>query len=226
EHPEWVAMLADGRRMSALTPRALERLGVEGVFLVPSHPRVREWVASIAAEIASRYPVDGIHLDYIRCPDVETGYDPNTRARFALEHGIDPARIALAPGSVRWKLTQQLRAFQRTQVTAVVRGVRDSLLTRRPDLPLSAAVVADTGRAEGLTAQSWRGWLRDGLLGRAYPMCYSPDVQRVMSQLLLFRRELGADPRVVPGIAVYNTTPATAAAKIKGARALGYPLLA
>jgi uncharacterized lipoprotein YddW (UPF0748 family) len=225
-HPEWIAMLADGRRMSRLSPRTLDRMGVEGTYLAPAHPRVRQWVASIAAEIASRYPVDGVHLDYIRCPDVETGFDPNTRARFALAHGVDPQRITFAPSSVRWKLTQQFREFQRQQVTAVVREVRDSLLSRRPEVPLSAAVVADTGRASGLTAQSWREWMRDGLLDRVYPMCYSPDVQRVMSQLLLFRRELGADARVVPGIAVYNTSPATAAVKIKGARALGYPLLA
>jgi uncharacterized lipoprotein YddW (UPF0748 family) len=225
-HPEWIAMLSDGRRMSRLSPRTLDRLGVEGTYLAPAHPRVRQWVAAIAAEIVSRYPVDGVHLDYIRCPDVETGFDPNTRARFALAHGVDPLRITFAPSSVRWSLTRQFREFQRQQVTAVVREVRDSLLSRRTDVVLSAAVVADTGRAEGLTAQSWRDWMRDGLLDRVYPMCYSPDVQRVMSQLLLFRRELGADARVVPGIAVYNTSPATAAVKIKGARALGFPLLA
>jgi uncharacterized lipoprotein YddW (UPF0748 family) len=225
-HPEWIAALADGRRMNHVSPRTLERLNVEGVYLAPAHPAVRQWVASIAAEIATRYPIDGVHLDYIRCPDAETGYDPNTRARFAMATGVDPQRITFAPSSVRWKLIRQFREFQREQVTAVVRQVRDSLLSRRPDLALSAAVVADTARSQGNTAQAWPDWLRDGLLDRVYPMCYSPEVQRVMNQLLLFRRELGADARIVPGIAVYNTSPATAAVKIKGARALGYPLLA
>ena len=39
-------------------------------------------------------------------------------------------------------------------------------------------------------------------------------------------RAYGVSDRVVPGIGVYNTAPSVAAAKIKGARALGYPVLA
>jgi uncharacterized lipoprotein YddW (UPF0748 family) len=87
-------------------------------------------------------------------------------------------------------------------------------------------VVADTVRAERYTAQPWRAWVRDQLLDRVFLMCYAPAVQTVMDQLLALGRELGADARVVPGIAVYNTSTGEAALKIKGARALGYPLVA
>jgi hypothetical protein len=38
--------------------------------------------------------------------------------------------------------------------------------------------------------------------------------------------DVGTDGRVVPGIAVYNTSPLTAAVKIRGVHALGFPLLA
>ena len=76
------------------------------------------------------------------------------------------------------------------------------------------------------TAQPWQKWVQDGLLDRAFPMCYAPSVQTVMNQLVAFAREFGATDRLVPGIAVFNTSVAVAALKIKGARTLGFPLLA
>lgn len=225
-HPEWVARMPHGRRMTRLSPAERLRLGVEGVYLSPAHPRVRTWVARIAREIAARYPVDGIHLDYIRQPGIAVGFDPTTRARFALETGVDPERFRQVPAPERAAVDSAWGAFQRAQVTAIVREVRDSLATVRPGLPLSAAVLADTVTAERALAQSWRAWLRAGLLDRAFVMSYAPGVQTVLDQLLSYCQGSGAPGQVVPGIAVFNSSAATAAAKIKGARELGYPLVA
>src|SRR4030095_10717540 len=90
----------------------------------------------------------------------------------------------------------------------------------------TAAVVADTLTAERHRGQSWRAWVRDGLIDRAFLMSYAPSVQTVMDQLLAVVEELGTTGKVVPGIACYNTGVPAVAAKIKGARALGFPLLA
>jgi len=84
-HPEWVAHLPDGRSMTQLSAGERRRLGVEGVYLSPARPAVRAWIASIAQEIATRYAVDGIHLDYIREPGAFAGLDADARARFALD---------------------------------------------------------------------------------------------------------------------------------------------
>lgn len=224
-HPEWVARLRDGRAMTRLSRRERERLRVEGVFLAPAHPGVRTWIAGVVREIASRYPVDGIHLDYIRHPGVDVGYDPTSRARFALAAGADPLAFGGLPAPERARMDSAWAAFQRDQVTAMVREVRDSLHAVRPGLPLSAAVLADTLAAAREKRQAWGAWLREGLLDRAFPMCYAPPVQTVLDQLAAMSGQLGTE-RLVPGIAVYNTPPATAAAKIKGARALGFPAIA
>jgi uncharacterized lipoprotein YddW (UPF0748 family) len=230
-HPEWVARMSDGRPMSRLSPRARERLMVEGVFLSPGHPGVRHWIAAFAREIASRYDVDGIHLDYIRQPSIGIGFDPTTRARFALEHGADPdprvpgVPFHRLPPAERAAMDAAWAGFQREQVTAIVREVRDSLHAVRPGLPLSAAVLADTLSALTRNRQAWGSWLRDSLLDRAYPMCYAPQVQTVMNQLTVLVSQVGTS-RLVPGIAIYNTSPATAAVKIKGARAMGFPTIA
>jgi uncharacterized lipoprotein YddW (UPF0748 family) len=223
-HPEWIARLRDGRSMVRLGTRERERLKVEGIFMSPAHPGVRSFVARIAQEIATRYPVDGIHLDYIRQPDAAIGFDPTTRARFALQTGIDPERFHRLPAAQRRAVESVWGEFQREQVTAIIREVRDSLRAR--PVTLSAAVIADTAHAERHNAQPWREWVRDRLLDRAFLMCYAPPVQKVMDQLVALARELGATDRVIPGIAVFNSSPTAAALKIKGARALGYPLLA
>jgi len=225
QHPEWIARLADGRPMTRLTTRQRERLRVEGVFLSPAHPSVRQWIVGNVREVVERYPVDGIHLDYIRQPGVAVGFDPTTRARFALESGVDPSTIRRRPAWERLKLDSAWAAFQLDQVTAIVRDVRETIAAVRPGLPLSAAVVADTLSAQNLKRQSWSRWVREGLLDRAYLMCYAPEVQTVLDQLSMARRQMDAE-RLVPGIAVYNTPPSLAAAKIKAARALGYRTVA
>lgn len=225
EHPEWVARMSDGRSMARLTPRERQRLRVEGVFLSPAHPAVRTWIANIAREIATRYDVDGIHLDYIRQPIVPIGYDPTSRAQFALHAGADPLEFARLPAAERARMDSVWTIFQRDQVTAIVREVRDSVNVVRPGLPLSAAVLADTLAALRYNRQAWCSWLRVGLLDRAFPMCYAPPVQTVLSQLAVMSEQVGTD-RLVPGIAIYNTPPSVAATKIKGARALGFPAIA
>lgn len=225
-HPEWIARMQDGRSMARLGPRERERLQVEGVFLNPAHPGVRTWIARIAQEIARDYAVDGIHLDYIRQPSVGIGADPTTRARFALEQGVDPSRIAGLPRSERAGMESAWQTFQLEQVTSIVREVRDSLRAVRPGVVLSAAVLADTVSAVKRNKQAWADWLRTGLLDRAFAMCYAPMVQTVMDQLTGLARDVGAEGRLVPGIAIYNTPPATTAAKILGARTLGYPAIA
>ena len=158
---------------------------VEGAFLTPGHPGVRTWIARIATEIVRRYPVDGIHLDYIRQPDATLGYDPTTRARFALRERRDVdarAEPCRAPSARR--VDSAWAGFQREQVTAIVREVRDSIGAVRGGVMLSAAVIADTLRAERTTAQFWRGWIQDGLLDRAFLMCYASSAQTVMDQLV------------------------------------------
>jgi uncharacterized lipoprotein YddW (UPF0748 family) len=226
QHPEWVVRLRDGRSMARLSAAQRRRLGIEGIFLNPAHPEVRTWVARIAQEIVTRYPVDGIHLDYIRDPAIPLVSDPQSRAGFALESGVDPERIGRLPVPRRAAVDSMWVSWQGDQVTGIVREVRDSLTVVRPGIGLSAAVIADTVTAERHRAQPWTAWVRAGLIDRVFVMCYAPGVQTVLDEMLAYARELGTSGRVVPGIAVFNTSPAAAAAKIKAAVALGYRTLA
>jgi uncharacterized lipoprotein YddW (UPF0748 family) len=219
--------MKDGRRLSQLTPRQRRDLGLEGIFLAPAQPEVRRWIAGNAQEIVRRYPVDGIHLDYIRQPKIAVGWDPTTRARFAMVSGVDPDRFDRVPAGQRAHVDSLWKQFQGDQVRETVEEVRDSVRAVRPGLAMSAAVIADTVTAEKFNMQTWRDWLLRGTLDRVFVMCYAPAIQTVMEQLVGYALgPKGSEDRIVPGIAVYNTPPAAAAAKIKGARALGFPTLA
>jgi len=225
-HPEWVACLRDGRRMTRLTIQERVRLGIEGAFLAPAHPQVREFIGHVVAEIARRYAVDGIQLDYIRMPGVDVGYDPETRARFQLATGYDPIRTRRLTDAQRAQVDSAWQEFRRGEITASVRAIGDSVRAARPGLLLSAAVLADTLAARTRFAQAWTDWLRMGLIDRAFTMCYASPIETVMEQIAGYAQDPALRRRVVPGIAVYNCPPAIAAAKILGARALGYPRLA
>jgi uncharacterized lipoprotein YddW (UPF0748 family) len=224
-HPEWIARLADGRPMTSLTLRQRRRLGVEGVFLSPAFPGVRAWLGSIVKEIAERYAVDGVQLDYIRLPGVELRGDAGADLAAADDATSHPAKRARR-GPPPARVTVPRSEAECAHVSAVVGEVRDSLALARPGLPLSAAVLADTMAAARANAQRWTQWLREGLIDRAFTMCYASPLRTVVAQLMTYARSPGMEDRVVPGIAVYNTPPATAAAKIRAARALGFPELA
>jgi uncharacterized lipoprotein YddW (UPF0748 family) len=224
-HPDWFAAVASGRSLLHMTPRGWRRLHIEGAWLSPADERVRDWVAGNVAEVARRYPVDGIHLDYLRTPGIDAGYDGATRLAFAQETGVDRAHLGARPPAERAALADSFASFEDAQVTALVRAVRETLAVVKPGLPLSAAVRPDLSEAARSYGQPWAQWLAEGLLDRAFPMCYSPVTQTVLDQLEDIARQVGHD-RVVPGIAVYNAPPVRVASHVKGARALGFPELA
>jgi uncharacterized lipoprotein YddW (UPF0748 family) len=74
QHPEWVAVNANGVGMDALSFRKMEAAGTEGVYLEPGNCDVVRHFLSIVDEILLRYPVDGIHLDYVRYPNDDFDY--------------------------------------------------------------------------------------------------------------------------------------------------------
>ena len=86
--------------------RSYYRMGTPAVWLDPAAPGVAEHLAATFAELLARYPgLDGLHLDYIRYPDVlpfapgsrfgvglDFGYGEPTRARFRAETGLEAPR--------------------------------------------------------------------------------------------------------------------------------------
>ncbi len=210
--------------------RRYVRMGTPAVWLDPGAPGVAERLAATFAELVTRYPeLDGLHLDYIRYPDVlpfipgsrfgvglDFGYGEATRERFRQETGLAaPFRGSLANAN-RWD------DWRREQVTGLVRRIREEARAIHPDLALSAAVWTYADRAYLSQGQDWRSWLDEGLLEFAVPMAYTLDDRLFRHLVRSFAGRPDAD-RIWIGLGTWHFAkkPERALAQIEAARAAG-----
>ncbi len=228
-HPDWIAIRSDGRKLVEMVPEEFQEERVEGMYLAPGNPEVRRHLREVVREIVTHYHVDGIHLDYVRNPEPDVGYDAGTRTAFMREFGIDPASFASAPDStllaqVGEEGIADLRArwmqWQREQVTAFVRDVRNDLDLINPRLKLTAAVIADQTAALNRYLQDWPRWLREGIIDAAIPMAYSPNTTTFVRQIAA-ARAIPTEHHLYAGVGIYNESAREAADKIRRARSLG-----
>ncbi|MCB9871418.1 MAG: family 10 glycosylhydrolase [Planctomycetes bacterium] len=187
-HPEWFLRNRAGGLVREHGPDGY-------AWLNPCLPQVRVYLAELCEEIATRYAVDGLHLDHIRFPhgggSSESPGDAVSWADFARQAGSrrdDPAEFA------RWKAGA---------VTDIVRRVRRRLdrLPRR--MALTAAVNADLHAARGELAQDWPRWSRDRLVDAVMPMNYTPDDGLFVTRARECVRAAAGLP-VVMGVGVYR----------------------
>jgi len=78
DHPDWIMADRAGR-----TLRLGNRFGY--VSASPGNLEVQNHITAVVLDIAARYPVDGIHFDYIRLPDHDYSYDAISRGRYLRE---------------------------------------------------------------------------------------------------------------------------------------------
>ncbi len=204
-HPDWFMADLSGRSSRAYSRDECEAAGIVGATLSPAVAGVRERLASVCAEIADRYDVDGIHLDYVRYPGTGFGFEPPARAGFFLEHGVDPVDLfpargrTAAPVSGLGGVWQDWRAGQ---VTETVRTVRAALRSESPSTLLSCAVMADPRSALSDYGCDWQDWLEEGLVDFVCPMAYTTSASRAGE--LAVSTTAVRPGRVAYGIAVYN----------------------
>jgi uncharacterized lipoprotein YddW (UPF0748 family) len=241
EHPEWLAVpqyLAreligvdpkDSRFVLALRQYAADRpQTVEGIYTSPSHPEVRERMLAVWMDLASRYDLDGIHFDYIRFPSRDFDYSRGALERFQawVSPRIPAARlndlrrvVASDPLAFATSLPAEWDKFRLEQITSLVRDIYTRVKTLRPELVVSAAVVADLQTAYGHRFQDWQSWLAEGILDVAVPMAYTPNDGTFGTQVRAARGAAGSRERVWAGIGAYMNTVAGTLDKIDLARA-------
>jgi uncharacterized lipoprotein YddW (UPF0748 family) len=206
--------------MAELPRATLQEWFVEGLFAELANPDYRRHVGSVVREVLERYPIDGIHLDYIRRPVIDGGYDEATLAAFRDATGYE--RVSVMPDG--WQSPEKLRwpdygdsaataaytawnRFRRDAVTATawnVRAVVDEVSeSTGRSIALSAAVIPDTDRARRRFAQDWPEWLRDGIMDWVVPMCYRAGRREAEAELLAALKD--APPgRIIAGVGVYQ----------------------
>ena len=225
-HPSWFVADQNGRSLLTYSVPQLKKVGLEGYFLSPVNPEVRVWLRAICAEIVRKYPVDGIHLDYVRYPEGDHGYDTSTRVQFMRRYCIDPLDLVQGTASIRRSLGERgysdLRRrwdlFRTEAVSSLVKEIAADLRRIRPDILVSAAVSSHLEHARNVIHQDWLSWLED--LDFVVPMCYSestPFVMKAFSNLLSEARR----DKVYAGLGVYNQPCSSCGEKIEKLRAMG-----
>ena len=242
KHPEWVmvprgvaAELYDAppdgddylNRILEFT--RVNRDELEGLFVSPAHPEVKENLINIWTEIASRYEVDGLHFDYVRYPNPQYDYSRVSIDRFRDEMEkkmTDEEREMLAfqfqsdPLVYVKKFPLAYAQFQRNQVTELVERIYKGVKKIKPHAVISAAVFANEEDAARSRFQDWKEWLRMGCLDVVCPMAYTHDTETFRQQLLGAMNH-ASGKRVWGGIGAFKQPVESAVEKIRVARELG-----
>lgn len=202
---------------------------VEGLYTSPLHPAAQDHTAAVIGEIAAKYAVDGIHLDYVRFPDADFDYSPSAIESFkqSILPNLDErdkkeaaTRELLDPLAYPNLFAAQWSDFRRSRLTSLVIKIRAAVKQARPEAILSAAVAPDAQIAFDQRLQDWRGWIDQSLLDVVVPMAYTTDAGTFQQQIGAARAYAGTRP-VWAGIGAYQLSAAQTLQHIAAANKLG-----
>lgn len=176
-HPEWFAVNRKGES-SFDKPAYVNYYR----FLCPNHEGVAEYLATDYVKISKLPYVDGVHLDYVRFPDVilpvglwknynieQTSEHPEydycycdvCRKMFKQKTGVDPMELKFPMQSQSW-INFRLDAISRVvdKITKAVKADGGNI---------SAAVFPGPSMAKSMVRQDWGNWHLDAY----FPMIYN-----------------------------------------------------
>ena len=241
-HPEWVMVPRPiAQQVARLDPRNPAYVGkiarwtrsesdtVEGLYASPLQPEAAAYTERVIADLARRYDLDGIHLDYARYPNPQFDY-----SRFSIAEFRADIRPRLSADTRRLVDAQELsdlfaypdrfpaewKAFRSARLTAVVAHIRQAVRAARPAALLTCAVFPDPQEAFDERLQDWRGWLAGHLVDAVAPMAYTQETSRFAEQIAA-ARDVAGGAAIWAGIGSYRLTPAQTIENIQAARRLG-----
>jgi uncharacterized lipoprotein YddW (UPF0748 family) len=243
-HPEWLAVprpvAAELFQMRPTDPRYRQRIvewskanrgELEGVYTGPANSKVRDHIYRIWMDILKKYPVDGMHFDYIRLASPDFDYSRTSIQNFhqwlktrltAGERTSLKADQAKDPLAATEMFKDKFADFQREQITGLVQRIYREVKKQRPGVIVSAAVFANDENAYTRRSQDWRRWLKMGILDVACPMAYTTDTEVFRKQVAIASATAhGAGKKVWAGIGAYRIPAESTVEKISVARGLG-----
>lgn len=209
KYKSWFMVDKTNRSILQPTQEELKSRGIEGRFLSPAIPGLRELYKLIVQDLINNYEISGVHLDYIRYPSQDYGYHSYLRNNFKKQTGLDPiylhkSRLLVEYSDVE-KLKDEWNRFRMNSLDSLVSDI--SRITRAKDsILLSAAVKPDPEIARTKYLQNWGGWLEEDIIDFVVVMNYASDQEefvKITSKL----NQLEHQNRIWMGIGTYNQSP-------------------
>jgi len=184
EHPDWFMVSRRGQS-------CYEKQPYVGYYkwVCPSKPQVVEHIQAQVEKLCHVPGLEGIHLDYIRFPDVilpvalqpkynlvqdrefpeyDFCYCPDCQKQFKQQSGLDVMRLKDPTANQAW------RQFRYDSITRVVN--RLARVVHDHDKLISAAVFPYPDLARSICRQSWNDWDLDAVFPMIYNFFYNEDV--------------------------------------------------
>jgi uncharacterized lipoprotein YddW (UPF0748 family) len=241
-HPEWLMipreLSQELERITEESPAYIGKLarwtraqsaGVEGLFVSPIIPAAANHLDAVVRDLATRYDLDGVHLDYARYPTERFDYSRGAIREFraavrptlpvALRRELD-ARESNDPLAYPDSLQSEWKAFRIERLTALVARLRKTIKSTRETAMVTVATAPDIREARDHRLQDWGAWLQAGLVDAVCPMAYTPEPARFADQIAA-AREISGGRAIWAGIGAYRLPPAQTIENIETARRLG-----
>jgi len=205
EHPDWFAVNRNGQN-TIVKPAYVNYYR----FMCPNHPEVREFVTKTVSELSEYAELDGIHLDYIRYPDVilaekfqkkygivqdkeYPGYDycycDICCSKFKSETGIDIKKADDPGANKAWN------QFRYDSITGLV-NTRLIPPARQSGKYISAAVFPNWKHVR----QQWSNWNVDAVFPMLYHGYYNKDIDWIESNILEGKKSIHSKTKLYSGL--------------------------
>lgn len=222
-HPDWFSVSREGKP-SHTDPAYVGYYK----FMCPCHPEVQEFVGNNVAALAKIEDLDGIHLDYIRQPDVilaealqpkydivqdkeypqyDYPYSDFCREAFKEQSGIDPMDLGHeAPAHESW------RQFRYDAISNVVNNFAVPQ-ARKQNKKITAAVFPNWESVR----QQWHRWDLDGFLPMLYHGFYNENIPWIGKQVSKNKAMLKNEKPIYAGLYLPHLKPEEIAAAYRTA---------
>jgi len=225
-HPDWFMVSREGKSSLEHPPYVPYYK-----WLCPTREGARAHVRRAVEAVAADPAVDGIHLDYVRFPDVilprglwekyglvqdrelpeyDFCYCVACRNAFGQQSGLDPSALPDPPANDAW------RRFRWDRVTRLVEELSDSVHSL--GMPISAAVFATPLLARQMVRQAWDEWPLDAWFPMTYHQMYEEPVPWIGEAARQGRDALGSTAKLFPGLYLPHLTPPEFEVAINAAR--------
>jgi len=181
KHPDWYDVSRSGDSAADKPPYVNYYH-----FLCPSHEEVRDHLAKVVSDLGDTANLDGIHLDYIRYPDVilpvalwkkynlvqneempqfDFCYCEVCRNAFKQQTGEDLLKLPDPPSNAAW------RQYRYDSVTKLVNRLVE--MAHGKHKQITAAVFPTPALARKMVRQDWVHWNLDAVLPMVYHSFYN-----------------------------------------------------